>query len=279
MATCIRRVTSRRSATQGQVFFKHPPVHRRSARDLNELRRQARLAAGVYYQKSKNNLSGDIDFITINFTENDFFHTDTKSGLPPRQLQARPTSSASLWACASPERSKDANLDHPPLFNRTILFEVTANLHGLARLLQLPVHRRHDGVRATVATGSRPAGITTIVNTDLSAVAVPGRRSHQLRSGLQDGVLQSPSALQHGSVLQRLLSTRLDLAGRLPVPGGDPASTRRLTAAECPPARIGWQITIGTPAEIQGVEFEATAGTIDRSCSSTSPVATTTSSR
>jgi iron complex outermembrane receptor protein len=111
----------------------------------------------------------------------------------------------------------------------------------------------------TVATGSRPAGITTIVNTIYQLSEYPAEEltayevglktewfNRRLRANVAAFYSDYPSRLSGQSGFQCL--------------GEAPPPTRRLSADECPPGgAIGWGITIGTPAEIEGVELELTA--------------------
>ncbi len=247
---------------QGQVFFKTRQYTGEVRTTGTSFDDKLDWAAGVYYQKSKNNLSGDIDFITINFTENDFFHTDTKSGFlhGNYKLTDKLSFAAGLRFART---SKDANLDHPPLFNRTIPFEVAANRTDW--LASLSYQFTDDTMAyATVATGSRPAGITTIVNTIYQLSQYPAEDLTNYEVGLKTEFFNRRLRF-NSAVFYSDYSTRLTSQAGFQCLGEAPPPTRRLTAAECPPGgAIGWGITIGTPAEIQGVEFELTAEPIDR---------------
>ncbi|HEV7715753.1 MAG TPA: TonB-dependent receptor, partial [Steroidobacteraceae bacterium] len=148
---------------QGQVFFNTKQYTGEVRLTGTSFSDKLDWAAGLFYLKSKNHLSGDIDFITINFTESDFFHTETKSAFMHGAWHFTDKFSASAGLRYA-QTDKDAVLDHPPLFNTTIPFSVSA---GRVDWLASLDYKFTDDfmVYATAATGSRPAGITTIVNT------------------------------------------------------------------------------------------------------------------
>jgi iron complex outermembrane receptor protein len=117
---------------------------------------------------------------------------------------------------------------------------------------------------ATVATGSRPAGITTIVNTIYQLSQYPAEELIAYELGLKTEFFNRRLRLNTAAFYSDY-KTRLTGQAGFQCLGEAPPPTRRLTAAECPPGgAIGWGITIGTPAKIQGVEFELTAEPIDQ---------------
>jgi iron complex outermembrane receptor protein len=246
---------------QGQVFFNTKQYTAEARLTGTSFNDKLDWAAGLYYLKSKNNLSGDIDFITINFTENDFFHTETKSAFMHGNYHFTDKLSVSAGLRYA-KTDKDATLDHPPLFNRTIPFSVSANRTDWL------VSANYDFTDsmmayATVSTGSRPAGITTIVNTIYQLSQYPAEELTAYELGLKSEFFNRRLRV-NAAAFYSDYPTRLTGQAGFQCLGEAPPPTRRLTAAECPPGgAIGWGITIGTPAEIQGFELETTAEPID----------------
>jgi iron complex outermembrane receptor protein len=242
---------------QGQVFFNTEQYTGEVRLTGSSFGDKLDWAAGLYYLKSKNHLSGDIDFITINFTESDFFHTTTKSAFMhgDYHLTDRLSVSAGLRYA---ETSKDAVLDHPPLFNTTIPFSVSA---GRVDWLASLDYKFTDNLMAyaTVATGSRPAGITTIVNTIYQLSKYPAEDLVAYEAGVKTEFFDRRLRLNLAGFYSDYKS-RLTGQSGFQCLGEPPPPTRRLSASECPPGgAIGWSITIGTPATVQGFELEATA--------------------
>ncbi|HEU4624360.1 MAG TPA: TonB-dependent receptor [Steroidobacteraceae bacterium] len=247
---------------QGQVFF-----------DTVQYTGEARLtgtsfgdkldwAAGLFYLKSRNNLRGDIDFITINFTEDDLFHTETKSAFVHGNYHLTDHLSVSAGLRFA-RTEKDASLNHPPLFDRTIPFSVGANRTDWLISANYQFTDQVMGY-ASVATGSRPAGITTIVNTIYQLSEYPAEELTAYETGFKTEFfnrrMRTNVALFYSDYSKRLTSQ----AG-FQCLGEPPPPTRRLSAADCPPGgAIGWSITIGTPAKVRGVELETTVEPIDR---------------
>jgi iron complex outermembrane receptor protein len=247
---------------QGQVFFNTRQYTGEVRATGTSFADKLDWAAGVYYQKSRNNLTGDIDFITINFTEDDLFHTDTRSAFVHGNyhITDRLSVAAGLRYAIT---EKDARLDHPPLFNETIPFSVKANR---ADWLASMSYQFTDNTMAyaTAATGSRPAGITTIVNTIYQLSKYPAEELTAYEVGLKTEFFNRRLRLNTAAFYSDYKSRLTSQAG-FQCLGEAPPPTRRLRREDCPPGgAIGWSITIGTPAEIQGVEFEATAEPIDQ---------------
>jgi iron complex outermembrane recepter protein len=247
---------------QGQVFF-----------DTDQYTGEARLTgtsfndkldwvAGLFYMNSKNHLTGTIEFVTNNFIENDHFTTDSKSAFLHGNYHF--TDKLSLAVGGRFARfEKTASLDHPPLFNRTIPFGVTANRFDWLTALN---YQFTDDIMGygTISTGSRPAGITTIVNTIYQLSEYPAEKLKAYELGMKTQWFNNRLRANVAAFYSDY-PTRLTGQSGFQCLGEAPPPTRRLTAAECPPGgAIGWGITIGTPAEIQGVELELTAEPVDR---------------
>jgi iron complex outermembrane receptor protein len=246
---------------QGQVFFNTRQYTAETRFTGTSFGDKLDWAAGLFYLKSRNNLRGDIDFITINFIEDDIFHTETQSAFMHGNyhLTDKLSVSAGLRYAIT---EKDATLDHPPLFDRTIPFAVKANRTDW---LVSASYKFTDTLMAyaTVATGSRPSGITTIVNTIYQLSQYPAEELTAYEAGVKTEFFNRRLRLNLAAFYSDY-PTRLTGQSGFQCLGEPPPPTRRLSAAECPPGgAIGWGITIGTPAEIEGFELEATAEPID----------------
>ena len=246
---------------QGQVFFNTKQWTGEVRLTGTALDDKLEFAAGLFYLSSRNHLSGDIDFITINFTEDDHFSTDTKSAFV--HLDYHLTDRLSLsGGIRYTSNKKKAQLNHPPLFGLTDIFTVKASRF---EYLASANYQLTDDIMAyaTFATGSRPAGITTIVNTVYQLSAYPAEKLRSYEAGVKteffDRHLRVNLAGFYSDYPSRLTSqSGFQCLGEAPPPH------RVLLAADCPPGgAIGWGITIGTPAKIKGIELEATAEPID----------------
>lgn len=246
---------------QGQVFFdtdQYTGEVRLTGTSFND---KLDWAAGVFYMDSKNHLTGTIEFVTNNFIEDDHFTTKTASGFMHGNyhLTDKLSFSAGLRYATT---KKTASLDHPPLFNETIPFSVDADR---VDWLAATNYQFTDDLMGyvTVATGSRPAGITTIVNTIYQLSQYPAEEMTSYEAGIKSEWLNRRLRVNLAAFYSDY-PTRLTSQAGFQCLGEAPPPTRRLSAAECPPGgAIGWNITIGTPAEIEGVELELTAEPID----------------
>jgi iron complex outermembrane receptor protein len=246
---------------QGQVFF-----------DTDQYTGEVRLTGtsfgdkldwvgGLFYMNSKNHLSGTIEFVTNNFIEDDHFTTDTRSMFVHGNYHFtdRLSFSAGLRYATT---KKSASLDHPPLFDQTIPFSVKASRTDWLAALN---YNFTDDLMGyfTVATGSRPAGITTIVNTIWQLSRYPAEELTAYEAGIKSEWFNNRLRLNLAAFYSDYPSRLTSQAG-FQCLGEPPPPTRRLSADECPPGgAIGWSITIGTPAEIEGVELELVAAPID----------------
>jgi iron complex outermembrane receptor protein len=246
---------------QGQVFFDTKQWTGEVRMNGSALNDKFDWAAGVFYLNSKNHLTGDIEFITLNFTEDDHFKTETMSGFVHGDYHLTDSLSISggvRWT----RNSKSASLDHPPIFNVTIPFSVEASRFDWLASVNYNFTDDIMGY-ATVSTGSRPAGITTIVNTIYQLSGYPAEKLISYEAGLKTEFFDRRLRVNLAGFYSDY-PTRLTSQAGFQCLGEAPPPTRVLLASECPPGgAIGWAITIGTPAEIKGVEFEVTAEPID----------------
>jgi iron complex outermembrane receptor protein len=242
---------------QGQVFFATQQTTAEVRVTGSSFADKLDWVGGVYYLNSENHLSGAIDFVTENFTENDHFHTDSKSGFLHGDFHVTDRFSISAGGRFS-NNVNSASLDHPPLFNTTIPFSVSASRGDY--LVAASYKFTPDIMTyASISTGFRPAGISTIVNSIYQLTEYPAEKltayevgtktewfDHSLRVNLAAFYNDYPVHLTSQAGFQCL--------------GQAPPPTRVLLSTDCPPGgAIGWAITIGTPAVITGGELEVTA--------------------
>lgn len=216
---------------------------------------------GVYVLDTANHLSGDIDFVTLNFTEDDHFANASQSAFV--HLDYKLTDRWSLSGGGRFSRvKKSAVLDHPPLFNVTIPFSLKQTYE---EWMVSTNYQLTDDIMAyaTVATGSRPPGITTIVNTIWQLSQYPAERMTSYEAGVKSEFFDKRLRVNvtgfYSDYSKRLTSQQgyQCLGDTLP-------PTRVLDRNDCPPGgAIGWSIYIGTPVKVTGVEWEITAEPID----------------
>ena len=246
---------------QGQVFFDTDQYTGEVRLTGTSFENKLDWAAGVFYRNSKNHLTGTIEFVTNNFIEDDDFTTETASAFMHGNYHFTDKLSFSAGLRYA-NTEKTAKLDHPPLFNETIPFSVKANRADWLTALNYKFTDDMMGY-VTVSTGSRPAGITTIVNTIYQLSEYPAEELTAYEAGVKTEWLNNRLRVNLAAFYSDY-PTRLTSQAGFQCLGDVPPPTRRLLASECPPGgAIGWGITIGTPAEIEGVELELTAEPID----------------
>jgi iron complex outermembrane recepter protein len=216
---------------------------------------------GVYVLDTANHLSGDIDFVTLNFTEDDHFNNASQSAFV--HLDYKLTDRLSLSGGGRFARvKKGAVLDHPPLFNTTIPFNLKKTYEEWSVSANYQVL---DDVMAytTVATGSRPPGITTIVNTIYQLSQYPAERLTSYEAGIKSEFFNQRLRVNLTGFYSDY-SKRLTSQLGYQCLGEAPPPTRVLDRNLCPPGgAITWSTYIGTPVKITGIEWEITAEPID----------------
>ena len=216
---------------------------------------------GAYLFDSDNNLSGDIDFITLNFTEDDYFSTESKSVFGHVDFHV-----TDRWSVSGGARyqnvAKTAVLDHPPLFDRTIPFSLDK---GRSEWLLSTNYQPKDGLMfyASAATGSRPQGISTIVNTIWQLTEYPAEELTSYEMGFKSEWLQRRLRLNVNAFYSDY-SKRLTVQNGYQCLGDTLPPTRVLDEADCPPGgAIGWRVYVATPAKVKGFELELAAEPVD----------------
>lgn len=216
---------------------------------------------GAYFLESENNLSGDIDFITLNFTEDDYFDKTYTSLFTHLNFML-----TDRWSISGGARNawieKSAVLDHPPLFDTTVPFSLSKSQ---PEWLISTNFQFNDTLMAyaSVATGSRPQGITTIVNTKWQLTEYPAEELISYEAGFKSELFDRRLRLNLNAFYSDY-KKRLTVQNGFECLGEEPPPTRVLDDSLCPPGgAIGWRTYVGTPAEVSGYEFELLAEPID----------------
>ena len=217
--------------------------------------------AGAFDLQSTDHLSGAIDFVVENFEEDDHYHNDAHSGFFHTDFHVTDRFDVAAGLRYS-TNSSEAELDHQGLLTGVIPFSVSASRFDWLASLS---YKLTDNVMlyTTEASGYRPPGITTIVNSIYQLQAVPeeelvsyegGIKSeffdHRLRLNLDgfysDYSKKNATQIEYQCLAQKPPPSPVPLPSDCPV-GGD----------------LQWYITVSTPATIRGAEFELTAEPID----------------
>jgi iron complex outermembrane recepter protein len=247
---------------QGQVFF-------RIRQQTGELRLTGQSfgdrldwVAGLFGLQSRDHLSGAIDFVTENFEEDDHFRNDSYSGFAHAEYHL--TSKLSFAGGARwSKNSSEANLNHKDLLTGIIPFSVSGSrVDWLASLS----YRFTDDVMlyATAASGYRPPGITTIVNSIYQLQGIPAEELISYEGGIKSEFFEhrlrsNLAGFYSDYSKRRVTQTQYQCLAQAPPPTPVPA------ASLCPPGgAITWATTVARPATITGFEFENTAEPIDR---------------
>ena len=242
---------------QGQVFFATQQTTAEVRVTGTSFADKLDWVGGLYYLTSKNHLSGAIDFVTENFTENDFFHTDTKSGFLHGDYHVTDRFSISAGGRFS-NNVNSASLDHPPLFNNTVPFSVN---QSRGDYLAAASYKFTNDIMsyASISTGSRPAGISTIVNSIYQLTEYPAEKLRAYEVGVKTEWLDHRLRVNLAAFYNDYPVHLTSQAG-FQCLGQPPPPTRVLLSTDCPVGgAIGWAITIGAPAVITGGEMELTA--------------------
>jgi iron complex outermembrane recepter protein len=206
-------------------------------------------------------LNGAIDFVIEDFTEQDHYTNDARSGFMHGEYHITDKWSVSAGGRFS-DNSSTANIDHPGLITGVIPYTVSGHRFDW---LGSSSYRLTDDLMAyaTAASGSRPPGITTIVNTIYQLQAIPqeelvsyegGLKSeffhHRLRLNLtgfySDYSKRDTTQIQYQCLAQAPPPTPVPLQSDCPVGGS-----------------LQWYTTVARPATIRGFEFETTAEPLD----------------
>ncbi len=117
---------------------------------------------------------------------------------------------------------------------------------------------------ATVSTGSRPPGITTIVITAQQMRSTPAEDLRSYEVGMKDEFFDHRLRLNLAAFYSDYRSRSTTEAG-VQCLGELPAATWQASGATCSslypsnPASVPWYITVGKPATIKGFEWDLVA--------------------
>jgi len=214
---------------------------------------------GVFLLDATDHLSGSIDIPSIVFTENDHFKKQTRSAFMHGDYKLTDRWSVSAGGRFS-RNSQDANLSHPGLLASFPPFSVAENQWDW---LASSKYQITSDVMAyvTVATGSRPPGINTVVFTKDQLSSFPGEEMRSYEVGLKNELFEHRLRLNvdgfYMDYSKRLTGqTQFQCFGGpnagpppIPVPlssqcGGNPF--------------VPWPHTVATPARVTGFEWELT---------------------
>ena len=247
---------------QGQVFF-------RIRQQTGELRLTGTSfddkldwVTGVFGLRSTDHLSGAIDFVTENFEEDDHFRNDSYSGFAHAEYHITSKLSAAAGARWS-HNSSSANLNHKDLLTGIVPFSVGGSRADW--LASLSYQLTDDLMLYTTASsGSRPPGITTIVNSIYQLQAIPAEELTSYEAGIKSEFFQhrlraNLAGFYSDYSKRRVTQTQYQCLAQAPPPTPVPI------ASLCPPGgAITWATTVARPATITGFEFETTAEPLDR---------------
>ena len=247
---------------QGQVFFRIMEQTGEIRLTGSSFDHKLDWVAGLFDLEARDHLSGAIDFVTENFTEDDHYRNQSRSGFTHgeyhitdklqfsrpvgaiRGTRARPTST--MLGCCRGSSLYDQRI---PL--------------RLADLAELQVHRYPDGLRDD-SQRFEAARHHDDRQFNLSAAGHSPRGAGVVRRRYQERVPGASAARQSHGVLQRLQQAQRH-ADSIPVSRPGAAA---VTGAGCLglPAggAINWYTTVSRPATIRGFEFETTAEPIER---------------
>ena len=243
-----------------QVFFRTEQSTAEVRFNGRSLSNRLDWVGGVFFLSSENNLSGHINIPSSVFTEDDDFTTDSRSAFMHGDYAVTDKLTVSLGVRYS-NFEKSAALDHAGLLDDITPFSLEDSRWDW--LVGAKYQFTDDLMGyATVSTGSRPAGISTIVFTKDQLSFVPAEELTAYEIGLKSELLNGRLRLNvnafYSDYSKRLTGqTQFQcLSG----PFAGPPPTPVYFAEDCGANPfVPWPHTIGTPAEVVGFEWELTA--------------------
>jgi iron complex outermembrane receptor protein len=247
---------------QGQVFF-------RIVQETGEIRltgssfdHKLDWVAGLFDLEARDHLSGAIDFVTENFTEDDHYRNQSRSGFMHGEYHITDKLSFAGGGRYSWNAST-ANIDHAGLLQGVIPFTTSASRFDWLTSLSYKFTDTLMGY-ATIASGSRPPGITTIVNSIYQLQAIPQEELVSYEGGVKSEFLEhrlrvNLTGFYSDYSKRNVTQIQFQCLAQAPPPSPVPL------ASDCPPGgAINWYTTVSRPATIRGFEFETTAEPIER---------------
>lgn len=246
---------------QGQVFFRIRQLTGEMRINGSSFDDKLDWVAGFFSLRSTDQLNGAIDFVIENFEENDHYINDGDSGFAHAEYHITDRWSVSAGVRYS-TNSSTANIDHPGLIEGVIPFTVNGSRFDW---LGSTSYKLTDDVMlyATVASGSRPAGITTIVNSIYQLQAIPEEELVSYEGGIKSEFFQRKLRLNltgFYSDYSKRDTTQVQFQCLAQAPPPTPVPLQ----SECPTGgSLEWYTTVARPATISGFEFEATAEPVE----------------
>jgi iron complex outermembrane recepter protein len=220
---------------------------------------------GGYYLTSRAESNGAIGYITDNFVETDTAFKHTASGFLHGEYQI-----TDRWNVSGGTRFSwdelQYRLNHPGLIVIDTPFTVSANRFDYLASTDFKIT---DGTMAyfTYSTGSRPPGITTIVNTPEQLSPYPAEVMTAYELGVKNEFLDHRVRLNF-DVFYSDYKSRLATQQGYECLGAPGTHTWQAAETACfgyaNTASVPWYITVGTPAVVMGAEWELTAKPTDR---------------
>jgi iron complex outermembrane receptor protein len=220
---------------------------------------------GGYYLTSRAESNGAIGYITDNFTETDTAFKHTASGFLHGDYAI-----TDRWNVSGGTRFSwdelQYRLNHPGLITVTDPFTVSANRFDW---LASTDYKITDNTMAyfTFATGSRPPGITTIVITAAQLSPYTAEVMHSYEFGLKNEFFDHRVRF-NADVFYSDYKSRLATEQGVQCLGQPGAPTWAAYQTACNgyanTSSVPWYITVGTPAVIEGAEWELTAKPTER---------------
>jgi len=217
---------------------------------------------GGFLLRYKAKKQGFIGYITNNFNQDDVAHIKSQSAFFHLDYHI-----SDRWRVSGGARYTDGSvkyaLDHPPLI--TVPEPFTSKQGRWDWLLSTDYQVTDDILAyATVATGSRPPGVTDIVITPQQLTSTPGEDLISYEVGLKSDLLDKHLRVNLAAFYTDYKSILAPQAG-VQCFAELPGATWHPSAADCArlfpsnPDNVPWYVTTGTPATIKGFEWEITA--------------------
>jgi iron complex outermembrane receptor protein len=215
---------------------------------------------GIFLLNATDHLYGSIDVPSIVFTENDHFKKETHSAFMHGDYKLTDRWSVSAGVRYS-KNSQDARLSHPGLLDNFPPFSVAETQWDWLASTKYQITPDIMGY-VTVATGSRPPGISTVVFTKDQLSTFPGEEMRSYEVGLKNEFFEHRLRLNvdgfYMDYSKRLTAqTQFQCFGG---PNAGPPPIPVFLSADCGANPfVPWPHTIAAPAKVTGFEWELTA--------------------
>lgn len=222
--------------------------------------------AGGFVLRYTAKKQGFIGYITNNFTQDDVADIKSQSGFFHLDYKL-----AERWRVSGGARYTDGSvqyqLDHPPLISVPAPF---TSKQGRWDWLLSSDFQVTSNILAygTVATGSRPSGVTDIVITPQQLTSTPGEDLVSYELGMKSDLFGNRLRANVAAFYTDYKSILAPQAG-VQCLAELPNATWHPSAADCTrlypsqPDNVPWFVTTGTPATIKGFEWDIAAMPVD----------------